>query len=187
MEFCCRRSSPASRNSGHNLTHQIYTLYALSTSSCPPPPSSWFNAGTLAQHSPLDGGPSPCVARRLHHADPGRQAQARLLGTRHLSRDRDCGRVRLARVRRQPWLAVTTIAFALVWTFPVLGHRGIGMCSHVICRIRPRLAARRMRLHVRPGIFAARNSQVADLVRCACRLSVGAPPRRWPAITPMPR
>ena len=77
----------------------------------------------------------------------------------------------LARVRLWRWLAVTTIAFALLWTFPGLRpdvDRTARVPRHR--RLHPRGAARRLRLHVRP--WRRRGSDRADLVRLARRLSV---------------
>ena len=79
----------------------------------------------------------------------------------------------LARIRLWRWLAVTTIVFALLWTFPCLRMRTVDgrrrMSFHVIAGFRPRRAAGGVRLHVRPA--RRRRPDRADLFGLARGLS----------------
>ena len=82
----------------------------------------------------------------------------------------------LARVRLWRWLAVTTIVFALLWTFPCLqcGPSMVGPHAfHVIAGFILAALARGVRLHVRPA--GRRRPDRADLVRLARGLSASAP------------
>ena len=95
----------------------------------------------------------------------------------------------LARIRLWRWLAVTTIAFALLWTFPCLqcGPSMVGPHAfHVHRRLRSRRVARGVRLHVRPA--RRRGPGRADLVRLARRLSARRHPDRAERVfMPTPR
>jgi uncharacterized membrane protein len=59
----------------------------------------------------------------------------------------------LARIRLWRWLAVTTIAFALIWTFLAwnAGRRWSDRTRSRHCRLRARRVAGGMRIHVRSG------------------------------------
>ena len=85
----------------------------------------------------------------------------------------------LARVRLWRWLAVTTIAFAMLWTFPCLqcGPSMIGAaCVPCDRRLHPRRPARGVRLHVR-AISRGRRDRT-DFVRLARGLSARRNPDR---------
>ena len=85
----------------------------------------------------------------------------------------------LARIRLWRWLAVTTIAFALLWTFPCLqcGPSMVGAARVPRARrLRPRRAAGGVRVHVRAARGGRRGR--ADLVRLARGLSARRRPDR---------
>ena len=66
------------------------------------------------------GARGPRRGRRIRDADARLLRQAGLLGALHLSRHRHRRGFGLARIRLWRWLAVTTIVFAVLWTFPGL-------------------------------------------------------------------
>ena len=96
----------------------------------------------------------PRRRRRLRHADPGLLRQARLLGALYLSRHRHRGFVRprahpavaLARGHHHRLRAVLDVA--LPRCGPSMDRPACVPCHR---RLRPRGAARGLRLHVRPG------------------------------------